>query len=355
MNSQIIKSKPEAASNRANKSFLVIPLLFFILLALSLLSFGFGRYDLDARSIIKILLDNPFGGSVQNTDNDWVVVQILRIPRIFQVIMSGIGLAMAGAALQGIFRNPLVGPEILGVSSGAAFGGVLVMFLGFSSSAILIPSAFLFGCGALILTMSLTALSKQNSTLCLVLAGVVINGLFGSLTGITTYLSDPESRLPGIVYWLMGSFSSATYNKMTFQAIVSIVCIPLLLGLSWRINLLSLGEHDAMALGIKTKFIRWIIVIIVSLLVSAQVSVSGGIGWVGLVMPHIARMLVGPDHTKLIPVSGLLGGIYLLLMDDLARTLFPTEVPIGILTSMVGTPIFAYFFIKLQGRGWGSE
>jgi iron complex transport system permease protein len=270
-------------------------------------------------------------------------------------MMSGIALGMAGAALQGVFRNPLVGPEILGVTAGASFGGVLILSFGITKTLMIIPSSFVFGCLALIMAMILSSMARQKTTIGLILAGVIISGVFTSLTGLLTYMADPESNLPNIIYWLMGSFASSSYDNALFQAIVSLACVPVLLLLSWRINILSLGDHDAVSLGVNIKKLRWAIVGIVALMVSAQVAVSGGVGWVGLVMPHLARMLVGPEHTKLLPVSGLLGGIYLLLMDDIARTALEGEIPIGILTSLVGTPIFAVFYVRLHGRGWSDE
>jgi iron complex transport system permease protein len=189
----------------------------------------------------------------------------------------------------------------------------------------------------------------------LVLAGVIISGLFGALTGVITYTADPESRLPNIVYWLMGSFAGSSYQNVAFSAAITMVALPIILALSWRINILALGDLDAKALGLNIKRIRWIILTLVSVLVATQVAVSGGVGWVGLVIPHLARMLVGPDHTKLLPVAALLGAIYLLAMDDLARTLMETEIPIGLLTAMAGTPVFAFFFVKLKGHGWSDE
>jgi iron complex transport system permease protein len=334
---------------------LLLPLLFLVLAALALASLLIGRYEIPPLEVLKILLSGFTENARPSTDNTWVVVQILRLPRILLVILSGMGLAVAGASLQGVFRNPLVGPEILGVSAAASFGGVLAMSLGSSSVACLIPSAFLSGCASLFIIFLLSGLARQRSAIGLVLAGVIVSGLFGSLTGVITYTADPESQLPNIVYWLMGSFASASYRNAAFSALVSVVVLPILLAMSWRINILALGDSDAAALGLNVRLIRWTVLILVSLLVATQVAVSGGVGWVGLVVPHLARMLVGPDHVKLLPAAGLLGAIYLLIMDDLARTLMETEIPIGLLTALVGTPFFAVFYVKLQSRGWSGD
>jgi iron complex transport system permease protein len=334
---------------------LLPPALAILLGAGMLVALGLGRYDVSPSETLKVLLGVLGLDSVPDDDNRAIVIRLLRLPRVIMVVLSGAGLAMAGAAMQGIFRNPLVGPEILGVSSGASFGGVLAMSLGWRSAMSIVPFSFLFGCGALVLAFVLSGLARQRSTLGLVLAGLVVGGLFGALTGVATYLADPESRLPGIVFWLMGSFSGANRENSIFLAAIVIATMVPLVALSWRLNILSLGDSDAAALGLRVNRLRWTVVGLTALLVSAQVAVSGGVGWVGLVVPHLGRMLVGPDHSRLLPISGLLGGLYLLLIDTLARTLSVYEIPIGLMTSIIGTPVFAFFFIKLKGRGWSGD
>lgn len=304
---------------------------------------------------MRIIFTTPLGDVHDPDDIPWIVVMVVRLPRILLVTLCGMGLALAGAAMQGVFRNPLVGPEVVGVSSGASFGGVLALMLGFSSLSGVVFLAFIFGAGALVTAFVISRLAGQSGILGLILAGVIIGAFFGALTGICTYLADPSSKLPGIVYWLMGSFAAATYVKVALMAGVCLVCGTLLLGLSWRINLLSLGQSDAQALGINVNVLRWSIVACVALIVAAQVAVSGGVGWVGLVIPHLARMCVGPEHSRLLPASALLGGIYLLLMDNLARTLTMQEIPIGLLTAIVGTPIFLVLFLKMQNKGWNHD
>jgi iron complex transport system permease protein len=313
-----------------------------------------GRYEVPVGETFRILLDSVSSWT-EADENAAIVVRTLRLPRILLVVLSGMGLAAAGAAMQGVFRNPLVGPEILGVSSGASFGGVLALSLGFSSGAGLIPFSFVFGCGALALAFLLSRLARQNSSLGLVLAGIVVGGLFGALTGAVTYLSDPDTKLPGLVFWLMGSFASASRESVAFLAVVALITVTPLTALAWRINVLSLGDSDAKALGVRAGLLRWAAAVLVSLFVAAQVAVSGGVGWVGLVVPHLGRMLVGPDHVRLLPISAVLGGAYLLIMDTLARTLSAYEIPIGLMTSIVGTPVFAFFFVKLRGRGWTDD
>ncbi|MDR1545922.1 MAG: iron ABC transporter permease [Deltaproteobacteria bacterium] len=333
----------------------LLPALALSLLAAMVLSLLIGRYHVPAGRIAAILLDSVGLGSSGVELDEAIVVRTLRLPRVLTAVLSGMGLALAGAAMQGVFRNPLVGPEILGVSSGASFGGALALSLGFSGGAALIPFAFLFGCGALALAFLLSRLARQSSTLGLVLAGVVVGGLFGALTGAITFLADPETKLPGLVYWLLGSFAEAGRDGVAFLAATAAVAGVPLLGLAWRLNVLSLGDSDAAALGLNVTALRWVAVTLAALFVAAQVAVSGGVAWVGLVIPHLGRMLVGPDHVRLLPTSALLGGLYLLLMDTLARTVAVHEIPIGLLTSLIGAPVFAFFFVKLRGRGWSHD
>ena len=333
---------------------LIMPILLLIMLALMVFSLSIGRYPIPAEEVIRIVLNTPPGSIHSSADSPWVIVEIVRLPRILLVILCGMGLALAGAAMQGVFRNPLVGPEIIGVSSGASFGGILAIIIGWSSWGTVIM-AFCFGASALVVAFILAKLSGKASILGIVLSGVIISSFFGALSGVMHYIADPQTKLPAIVYWLMGSFAEATYEKVSIMSLVMLCAGGLLIALRWRINLLSLGESDATSLGINVHFLRWGIVALVSLIVAAQVSVSGGIGWVGLVIPHFARMLTGAEHTRLLPISALMGGIYLLLMDTLARTLTPQEIPIGLLTALIGTPIFAVVFWKMQGKGWSNE
>ncbi len=341
---------------RRSRAFNFLPILLFAALAfLILFSLTLGRYPVPFSEVASIVLSTfPINATGDYTNAPWVVVEIVRMPRILLVALCGMGLAMSGAAMQGVFRNPLVGPEIAGVSSGAALGGVAAIMLSWSSFGI-VGLAFGSGLLALAATFGLASLAGRASTLALVLSGVIVGGFCGALVGLMQTLADPTVKLPSIVYWLLGSFAGATYEKVALVAGVTLIAGTLLLALRWRINLLSLGESDAKALGVNVELLRWMLMGLVALLVAAQVSVSGGVGWVGLIVPHLARMLVGPEHTRLLPTSAFLGGIYLLGMDDIARSLTEQEIPIGLLTSVVGTPIFALLFWRTQSRGWAHE
>jgi iron complex transport system permease protein len=341
-------------SKLKGKNQFLSPLLLVFLMVVIIASLGIGRYPVSFEETSFILFSRSFGQAVDPEDHKRVVIEIVRLPRIILVVLVGMGLAMSGAAMQGVFRNPLVGPEVAGVSAGACFGGALSIILGWNAAGIVIM-AFLFGFSALAAAFVISRLSSRSGILGLILAGVIISSFFSALSGFLQYAADPENKLPSLIYWLMGSFAGASYERIVIMSGIMIISGCGLLGLGWRINILSLGENDARAIGVNTERLRWTVVSLVALIVAGQVAVCGGIGWVGLVVPHLARMIVGPEHSRLLPVSGLLGGIYLLLMDDLARTISPSEIPIGILTSMVGTPLFIFLFLKIQKKGWNSD
>jgi iron complex transport system permease protein len=247
-----------------------------------------------------------------------------------------------------------VGPDIVGVTSGAAFGGVMAMMFDFSPVGV-IGLAFAFGLGALACTFALAKLAQGGTKgMALILAGVFIGAFFLALVGLVQFLV-PDAKLPTMVYWLLGSFVGADEKKVVMIAIPTLVGGAVLMLLRWRLNLLSLGDLDAKTLGINVGLLRWSIIALVSLIVASQVAVSGIIGWVGLVVPHCARMLVGPDHRRLLPTAALLGGLFVLGLDDITRSIVQAELPVGILTALIGTPIVCFLFWKTQGKGWEHE
>lgn len=325
------------------------------LVLLMLVSLTIGRYPVPFLDVVRIVFTtNPFDAVGSYEDKAWVSVEIVRMPRILLVTICGMGLALAGAAMQGVFRNPLIGPEIAGVSSGASLGGVIAIVLGWPMLGV-VGLSFGSGLIALFIAFGLASLAGRSSTLALVLSGVIVGGFCGAMLGLIQMLVDPATKLPSIIFWLLGSFVGATYEKVAIVAAVTLVAGSLVLALRWRINLLSLGEDDAKALGLRVDLLRWTLMALVAVMVAAQTSVSGGVGWVGLIVPHIARLIVGPDHTRLLPTAAVLGGIYLLLMDNIARAATDQEIPIGLLTSAIGTPVFAYLFWRVQARGWTRD
>jgi iron complex transport system permease protein len=327
-----------------------------LLVVVVLLSLSVGRYPVPLATVLRILgaLATGTGVASKNwTATEYVVVATVRLPRVLVALTAGFGLGLSGAALQGLFRNPLVGPQIVGISNGAAWGGVLGILLALPPAGI-VGSAFLFGVVALAIVFALERVSR-GGTLSIVLAGVIVSAFFSALVGLAEYFADPERQLPGIVYWLLGSFAAATSQSAWTILVPTVVASALLILLRWRINLLSLGDEDAAGLGLPVHRLRWTIVGLVTAIVSAQVAVSGAIGWVGLVVPHVARRLVGPDHRRTLPTSALLGAIYLVAVDDVARTLTSQEIPIGVLTALIGTPVFAVVFARAQSLGWTRD
>lgn len=330
----------------------VIAVLGVLLAVVAVASLGIGRYDIPFARVIDILLAPVRPPAVAITPSEANVVFTVRLPRILLALLTGAGLALSGAALQGVFRNPLVGPQVIGVSSGAAFGGTLAILLSLPRYGLL-GSAFAFGLSALILVYALNGIVARRNILALVLAGVVVTGFFSALVSLLQYLADTEDKLPAMVFWLLGSFATANWDKFFLVAAPVLVGSLLLLGLRWRINLLSMGDEDARALGVTVEPLRWLVLVLVSCIVAAQVAVSGIIGWVGLVVPHMARMLVGPDHRVMMPASLIIGALYLLVIDTVARTVTATEIPLGILTALIGTPVFALVLRQTQRGAHG--
>jgi len=335
-----------------------VPLLALALLACVLGSLCIGAYPVPLGDVAKILLGlslpEPLRPAASWTDAEFAAVQIIRLPRILLAVLAGGGLGISGAALQGMMRNPLVGPDLMGISSGAACGGILAILFDWPSWGLL-AAAFTGGFVALGSAWTLARLSRGGGILPLILAGVVVAAFFTAMHGLIQYTADPENKLPTMVYWLIGSFAGATPHKVDILAPPVLIGGGILLLLRWRLNLLSLGDLDAASLGVKSAGLRWTIVALVSLIVAAQVAVSGIVGWVGLIVPHFARMLAGPDHRRLLPAAALTGAIFLLITDDIARTLVAQELPIGILTAGLGTPIFALLFWRLQAKGWSHD
>ncbi len=267
--------------------------------------------------------------------------------------MAGAALSASGAAYQGMFRNPMVSPDILGVSSGAAVGAALGLLLDLPSMAVHLLS-FLFGVAAVLLVMFLAkVIGRGNGTLVImVLSGTVISSVFSSMTSLIKYVADTDEKLPEITFWLMGSFARASsYSNMVMMGIGLLAGGGILLLLRWKINGMAFGEDEARALGINTVRVRTAVILSSTLLTAMTVCICGTIGWVGLIIPHITRLLVGPNYKSLMPISMLGGACFMLLVDNAARTIVPGELPISILTSLIGAPLFIYMLFKGR-RDW---
>lgn len=308
-------------------------------------SFLLGKYPIQPWTLIRVLLSKVIPITPDWTPQVETVLFQVRLPRVLMAALIGAGLSCAGAAYQGIFQNPMVSPDVLGASAGAGFGAALGLFLGWGYQMVSL-SAFLFGLAAVLVVCVVSSRVKYNLSLGLVLAGMMVGSLFTAAVSYLKLVADPNNTLPVITYWLMGSLASIRPQDVLFAAPWILGgMIPILL-LRWRINVLTLGDEEARCIGVNTKRIRFIVVLCATLITAAAVSVSGMIGWVGLVIPHFARMLVGSDYRKMLPVSMLLGGSFLLIVDNFARLLAKNEIPIGILTAFVGAPFFLYLIMR---------
>jgi iron complex transport system permease protein len=314
--------------------------LFCVLVAMFLASISVGRYTISLETVLKIF----FIGERSDSTATLVIFNV-RLPRVIAAIAVGATLAATGAAFQGLFKNPLVSSYQLGVSSGAGFGAALAIIMG-ASTFFIQSTAFLFGIIAVGASFAISRIYKGSSTLTLVLAGIIVGSFFSALVSLMQYIADPRDTLPSIVFWLMGSLASTTATNVIPAIIIMLAGVLGLVLVRWRINILAMGEDEARSLGINLKVLVGLVVTCGTIATASAVCISGVIGWVGLVIPHISRMLVGPDYKKLIPVSILIGGIYLMIIDDIARTLIAGEIPLGILTAIVGTPFFAYLLSK---------
>ena len=318
---------------------------------MAIVAFSVGRFPISVIDFLSVLWAGVTGGQHGLDPTVEAVIYQIRAPRVAAALLIGAALSGAGAAYQNMFRNPLVSPDILGVSAGAAMGAVLGIFL--SLNVIAIQSlAFAFGLLAVgLVYVTANAVRGHDPLLVLVLAGVVIGSLLGACVALMKYLADPYNQLPAITFWLLGSLaSSAPQDVWSTLPLILVGLVPLWL-LRWRVNLLSLDDEEARALGVETGRVRLTVIVAATLMTAAAVSISGIIGWIGLVIPHFARMLVGPDFSRLLPTSILLGAAFLLGVDTLARTVARIEIPLGVLTAFVGTPLFLWQLATAR-RGW---
>ena len=316
--------------------FLALILLFSVIVATAM-----GRFSIPLGTVFRVLLDGIINHELVKESVEYRVIFQVRLPRILLAALVGMALSVSGAVLQGIFRNPLVGPGIIGVASGAAFGAVTAILIA-ASSVLIMTFSFAGGMVALFLTLSIAGKVGIKNILAIILGGIVTGAFFSALVSIVTYIADPRDTLPLIVYWLMGSFSGANNDKLLLLGLICLVCFAVIFKSRYVINLLALGDEEAYALGVQVTRLRMLFLAITTLMTAAAVSVSGTIGWVGLVVPHIARLITGPDYRSLVTSSALLGALYLLLADTLVRTTPYGEIPIGILSALVGAPVLAY-------------
>jgi iron complex transport system permease protein len=329
-------------------------LLGLLCLVIACFSLVKGAYRIELSNVWTILVGRLFGMAGNWNPSDQVVLLAIRMPRIILVVLVGASLAVSGAVLQATFRNPLVSPYLLGISSAASFGAsVMMVFLSVYRPGLVQLSAFLFGLLAVFLASSIARLYDPLSNTVLILAGVVVSSLFSALVGVLKYLAAPEA-LRMIELWSMGSFASARWRDVLQVMPFAIIGCTLMVLLSWRINALSLGEQHARTLGINPKALRFVLVAVTSLMTSMSVSVCGPVGWIGIIIPHSVRILVGANNFYAILGCITLGGAFLLLVDLCARTLLPGEIPISILTSIIGAGFFIVLISRTRKALWSQ-
>ncbi len=345
-----------AAEHHSRCAGLLIMAMGIAVIVLTLASFCVGRYGIPFPEVLAAFGDlagNIACGQGFRFDNAQSTVVInYRLPRVLAALLVGAALAIAGASYQGVFRNPMVSSDILGASAGAGFGASIAILIG-APGVVVQLSAFVFGMLAVGVTYTIgNAVGRGNSaTLALVLAGIVVQALFQAFVGCVKYMADPYSQLPEITYWLMGSLATVGFDDIALMVMPLLIGCVVLMALRWRINLLSFGDEEAAAMGVNTRRLRFAIIVCATLVTGSAVSVAGQVGWVGLVIPHLARMIVGPNYRALMPASLVMGAGFLLLVDDVARNVMQMEIPLGILTAIIGAPVFVFLLLKGK-QGW---
>lgn len=314
---------------------LVLAIVFVVVAVVSL---GIGRYPISPIRVVQTLLG---GGNAQEK----AVVLKIRLPRIIAATLIGAGLALAGQTMQMIFRNPLVSPDVLGTSTAAGFGASISLLLGLSTLAVTV-NAFIFGVASVVLVWAIGSRVKGEQTMGLILIGMVVSSLFSAGTSFVKLIADPNNILPAITYFLMGSLAGCSFQDLHIIAVPMAISFATLLLVSWKLNILSLSEDEARSLGVNTRLLRSVAIGVSTLMTASAVAVSGQIGWVGLIVPHMARRITGSNATYSLPASMLFGATFLIIVDNVSRTATTAEIPIGILTAFIGAPFFLYLILK---------
>ncbi|MFO7370177.1 MAG: iron ABC transporter permease [Bacteroidales bacterium] len=315
-----------------------------------LFSLVLGRYPVSLADLWHMV--TPFQGAHADISPQLrTVVAEIRLPRIIAAFLVGGTLSITGAAYQGMFRNPMVSPSLLGVSAGAGFGAALGILLGLSPL-IQQGMSFVFGVGAVaaVYAISLFTGVKHDKCLTLILAGMIVATLFTALISILKYVADPDNTLPSIVYWLMGGLAATGMTDLRYIGVFALVGLAVLTLSGWKIDMLSFGDEEAKTMGIRVDRFRLLVIVIATLMTASAVSISGIIGWVGLIIPHITRMITGPRNTELLPASFLIGGTFLLVIDGFSRSVAAVEIPLGITTSLIGAPFFIFIMMKTSKK-----
>lgn len=323
-----------------------------VLVVLFVVSLGVGRSSIPPQTVVGILGQRFFGCAGAFDQGQVTIVLNIRLPRICAAMLVGSALAISGAAYQGLFKNPMVSPDILGASAGASFGAALALLVGAGSQVVQL-SAFALGFVAVIVTyLSSRRVGRgANMTLLLVLCGLIVGTLFQAFVSIVKYTADPESKLPEITYWLMGSISKVTWADLRVFLVPYLLGVVPLLLLRWRLNTLAFGDVEAASLGVNVPALRAVLIVCSTLLTSAVVAIAGVVGWVGLIIPHLVRFAAGPDNRVVMPLALVFGAAFLVVVDTCCRTLMASEIPLGILTSIIGAPFFFLILLRTQRGG----
>lgn len=343
---------PAAAGGRLRLSAIALSAL--ALVPLSILCLGIGRLFIPPDTILGILVSRLFPSWAADwvwADFEEAVVLNVRLPRIAMALMIGAGLSLAGAAFQGLFANPLATPDTLGVGAGASFGAALGILV---SNNFMVVQVFslLMGLAAMGITYIISKVRERRSILMIVLSGTVTGAFFQALISLVKYVADPETKLPAITYWLMGSIADVSFANILTGAPFMAAGMVIIILLRWRLNVLSLSDDEATSLGVNVARARGLVILASTMVTASAVSLCGQIGWVGLVVPHAARMLMGSDHRSMIPLTAVLGAGYLLIVDTFARSATAAEIPLSILTAVVGAPFFAVLLRRSGGGTW---
>ncbi|WP_455258149.1 FecCD family ABC transporter permease [Peptoniphilus asaccharolyticus] len=327
--------------NYSKKYRLTFFILWIILFAVIVTSFCIGRYSISYQDLSKSILNQLFNFNFKLEPNISTVLYNIRLPRILMGLLVGLGLSVSGATLQAVFHNPMVSPDVLGASSSAGFGAALGILLGFNRFSTTLLS-FSMGTISIFIVILVSKNIKKNRDIGLVLTGMMVSSLFSSAVSLLKLIADPTSELPAITYWLMGSLNSSTIDDFIFSAPIIFIGLIVIFLIRWKLNILTLGDEEAHSLGVNPEKLRIVAILSTTLITAVCVSVSGVIGWIGLVIPHVSKIFFGNDMRRVIPGSILLGSSFLLIVDNFSRLISTSEIPIGILTSFIGAPFFIY-------------
>lgn len=344
----VVKRKVQVSLQQHDLVYIVLLVIPFILFIYSL---TLGVYPISTEHVARILVSPIYPQAADGLDEvAKTLVLRIRLPRVLAAMFIGATMAGTGTAFQGIFKNPLVDSNLLGVTSGAGFGAALALTLGLGSSGVQI-FAFVFGLAAVTLAFFGSRLYRTAPMIVLTLMGVLIGSFFGSLTSLLKYLADPLDTLPAITFWLLGGLTGVTWDDIPLLAAITLIGGSFLWLVRWQLNILSLGDEEAITLGINATRMKLVIIVCTTLMTAAAVSVGGVIGWIGLVIPHAGRIIVGPNHLRLMPISLSLGACFLLVIDNISRALLPSEIPLGVLTGLVGVPLLVVL-LRRNRTGW---